>query len=82
MQPMQPKADMVLKECGYMDSMTSSAMARDGELIQTQYFFHHGVTICQPNSSYVIRNVGCNNNVILQKIVIFMSPTVDGCRTR
>ena len=39
---MQPKADMVLKECGYMDCMTfpcSSAMARDGELIYKHSIF-------------------------------------------
>ena len=52
---MQPKADMFLEECGFNESETASclcarmawrfpgspAMARDGELIQTQYFCHH-----------------------------------------
>ena len=28
-------------------------MARDGEVIQRQHFFHHGDTICQPKSSYL-----------------------------
>ena len=57
---MHPKADMVPKECGFNQSETASflcarilwrlprspAMARDGELIQTQYFCHHADTIC------------------------------------
>ena len=64
---MQPNADMVRKECGFSKSETASclctrvawrfpclpAMARDGELIQTQYFCHHADTICHTNSSYV-----------------------------
>ena len=47
-------------------------MARDGELMQTQYFRHHGDTICHPNSSYVTTKLyemsacGCNNNTIFQ----------------
>ncbi len=50
----------------------SPAMARDGELIQTQYFFHQADTICRPNSSYVTTKLyetsacGCNNNTIFQ----------------
>ena len=50
----------------------SPAMARDGELIQTQYFCHHADTICHPNSSYVTTKLyetlecGCNNNTIFQ----------------
>ena len=64
---MQPKADMIPKECGFNQSETASclcarvpwrfpgspAMARDGELIQTKYFCHHADTICHPNSSYL-----------------------------
>ena len=64
---MQPKADIVPKECGFNQSETASclcahkawcfrcspAMARDGELIQTRYFCHHAATICRPSSSYV-----------------------------
>ena len=47
-------------------------MARDGELIQTQYFLHHTDTICHPNSSYVTTKLyetsacGRNNNTIFQ----------------
>ena len=46
-------------------------MARDGELIQTQYFCHHADTICHPNSSYVTKIYEmsareCNNNMIFQ----------------
>ena len=50
----------------------SPAMARDGELIQTQYFRHHADTICHPNSSYVTNKLyetlecGCNKNTIIQ----------------
>ena len=64
---MQPKADMVPKECGFNQSETTSclctretwrfrcspAISRGGELIQTQYFCHHADTICHPNSNYV-----------------------------
>ena len=64
---MQPKADMVSKESGFNQSETacglrvriawrfpcSPAMARDGELIQAQYFCHHWDTISHPKSSYV-----------------------------
>ena len=84
---MQPKADMVHKECGFNQSETAScpcaraawrfpgspAMARDGELIQTQYFCHHADTNCHPNSSYETTKLhetsecGCNNNTIFQK---------------
>ena len=48
-------------------------MARDDELIQTQYFCHHGDTICHPNSSYVTTKLyetsacECNNNTIFQE---------------
>ena len=46
-------------------------MARDGELMQTQHFCHHGDTICHPNSSLTIKlygtsTCGCNNNAIFQ----------------
>ena len=81
---MQPKADMVPKVCGFNQSETASclcvrvswrfpcspAMARDGELIKTQYFCHHADTICHPNSCYVTTKLyetsacGCNNNMI------------------
>ena len=50
----------------------SPAMARDGELIQTQYFCHHAETIWHPNSSYITTKLyetsacGCNNNTIFQ----------------
>ncbi len=77
---------MVPKECGFNQSETASclctheawrfrcspAMARDGELIQTQSFCHHSDTICHPNSSYVTTKLyetsasGCNNNTIFQ----------------
>ena len=83
---MQPKADMVPKECGFNQSEAASClcarvalripgspvMARDGELIQTQYFCHHAETICHPNSSYVTQKLyetlecGCSNNTIFQ----------------
>ena len=52
--------------------LCSPAMARDGELIQSQYFCHHADTICHPNSSYVTTKLyetsacGCNNNTIFQ----------------
>ena len=83
---MLSKADMVPKECGFNQSQTASclcardvwrfgcppAMARDGELIQTQDFCHHADTIWHPNSSYVATKLyetlacGCNNNTIFQ----------------
>ncbi len=83
---MQPNTDMIPKECGFSQSETASclcvriswhfpcspAMARDGELIQTQYFCHHTDTICHPNSSYVTTKLHetsacrCNNNTIFQ----------------
>ena len=83
---MQQKADMVPKECRFNQSETayclcareawrfrcSPTMARDGELIQTQYFCHHVDTICHPNSSSVSTKLyetsafGCNNNTIFQ----------------
>ena len=58
---------MVPKESGFNQSETasgkcahvasrfpcSSAMARDGEVIQRQQFCHHGFTICHPKASYV-----------------------------
>ena len=77
---MQPKADMVPKECGFNQSQTASccspAMARYGELIQTQYFCHHADPICHPNSSYVTTKLyetsacGCNNNTIFWAIQV------------
>ena len=94
---MQPKADMVPKECRFNQSETASclyahiawcfrcspAMARDGELIQTQYFCHHADTICHPNSSYVTTKLyetsecGRNNNTIFQSELLsrFLSST-------
>ncbi len=83
---MQLKADMVPKECGFNQSETASclcarvpwrfpgspAMARDGELIQTQYFCRHADTIYHPNSSYVTPKLyetlerWCNDNTIFQ----------------
>ena len=48
-------------------------MARDGEIIQMQHFFHHVDTIYHPNSSYATTKLyetsicGCNNNMIFQK---------------
>ena len=50
----------------------SPAMARDGELIQTQYFCHHADIICHPNSTYVTTKLyetsacECSNNTIFQ----------------
>ena len=78
---------MVPKDCGFNQSETACglcaciasrfpclpATARDGELFQTQHFFHHGDTICRPNSSYVTTKryetsaCECNNNTIFQK---------------
>ena len=86
---MQPKADVVPKQWGFNQSETASclcvrvawrfrcspAMARDGELIQTQYFCHHADTICHPNSSYGTTKLyetsacGCNNNTIFQNVL-------------
>ena len=82
---MHLKADMVPKEYGFNQSETTScfcahvvfmtfspAMARDGELIQTQYFCHHADTICHPKSSYVTTKLyetsacECYNNTIFQ----------------
>ena len=65
---MQPKADMVPKDSTNQKQFAayvriawrfacSPAMARDGELIQMQYFFHHRDTICHPNSSYVTTKI-------------------------
>ena len=54
-------------------------MARDGELIQTQFFNHHADAIFHPNSSYVTTKLyetsacGCNNNTIFEnELYIFM----------
>ena len=75
---------MVPKESGFNQSETasgkcvhvvwclpcSSAMARDGEVIQRQHFCHHGGTIFHPKSSYVTTKLygtstcGCNHNAI------------------
>ena len=59
-------------------------MARDGEVIQRQHFFHHGDTICLPKSGYVMTKLhgtstcGCNNNAMFSGRAIFTSPTVAG----
>ena len=62
---------MVPKESGFNQSETasgkcalstflcSSAMARDGKVIERQHFCHHGGTIGHPKSSYV-----CNNQTV------------------
>ena len=63
-------------------------MARDGELIQTQYFCHHADTVCHPNSSYVTTKLyetsacGCNNNTIFQNELFsrFLPSTYVACR--
>ena len=34
-------------------SVTFPVMARDGEIIQKQHFFHYGDPICHPRSGYV-----------------------------
>ena len=53
-------------------------MARDGEVIQRQYFCHHGDTVCHPKSGYVTTKLhgtstcGCNNNVMFSGRAIFM----------
>ena len=55
-------------------------MARDGEVIQRQYFCHHGGTNCHRKSSYVIvvitklygtSTCGCNNNAIFSDRTMF-----------
>ena len=71
---MQPKADMVPSECGFNQSKTASclcarvaysfpcspAMARDGELTQTQYSNSSYVT----TKAYETSACGCTNNTI------------------
>ena len=61
---------MDLKESGFNQSVAasgmcarkawrfpcSSAVARDGEIIQRQHFCHHGDTICHPKSGYLTAN--------------------------
>ena len=58
---------MVPKESGLNQSVAASgvcackawrfpcspAVARDGEVIQIQHFYHHGDTTCHPKSGYV-----------------------------
>ena len=39
-------------------------MAMDGEVIQWEHFFHHGDTICHPNSGYVTPN--CTDAAIMR----------------
>ena len=75
---------MVPKESGFNQSVAasgmfarkawrfpcSSAVTRDGEVIQIQHFCHHGDTICHPKSGYVTTKLdemstcGCNNDAI------------------
>ncbi len=79
---MQAEADMVPKESGLNQSETacalcartvwrvpcSPAMARDGEVLQSQHFCHYRDTICHPKSGCVTTKMhgtstrGCNNN--------------------
>ena len=69
---MQPKADMVPKECFLlMRACRDVFQARlQWQGMVMQYFCHH--TICHPNSSYVTTKLyetlacGCNNNTIFQ----------------
>ena len=55
-------------------------MARDGDVKQSQYFCHHGDTICHPKSGYVTTKLHgtstcqCNNNVISSDRAIFKFP--------
>ena len=87
---------MVPKESGFNQSETasgkcarvlwrspcSSAMTRDGDVIQRQHACHHGGTICHPKSSYVTTKLyvtstcGCNNNAIFSDRAFFTFPTV------
>ena len=77
---------MVPKENGFNQSDTAScccahtfwpAMARDGEVIQRQHFYHLGDTICLPKSGYVTTKrhgtsiCGCNNNAMFSGRAIF-----------
>ena len=61
-------------------------MARDVEVKQRQHFFHHGDTICHPNSGYVTTSLHgtstcrCNNNAIFSDRAIFKCPAVYVCR--
>ncbi len=93
---------MVPKENGFNQSETTSgwcarlawrfpcspAMARDGEVIQSQHFCHNGDTICHPKSGYVTTKLhgmstcGCNNNAIFSRRAIFTFPAVVVCRPR
>ena len=56
-------------------------MARDGEVIQMQHFFHHRDTLCHPKSGYVTTKLhgtstcGCNNNAMFSGGAIFTFPT-------
>ena len=60
-------------------------MARDGEVIQMQHFYHHGDTLCHPKSGYVTTKLhgtstcGCNNNAMFSGGAIFTFPTVVVC---
>ena len=60
-------------------------MARDGEVIQIQYFCHHGDTLCHPKSGYVTTKLhvtsmcGCNNNAMFSGGSYFTFPTVVVC---
>ena len=93
---------MVPKESGFNQSVEasgmcarkarrfpcSSAVARDGEVIQRQHFCHHGDTICHPKSGYVTTKLhgtstfGCNNNAIFSDRAIFTFPAGVVCRSR
>ena len=62
---MQPKADMVLKECGYMDSMTFSMLVCNGKgwwTYTNAVFFssrsHDLPTKLKLRNNQTIRNVG------------------------
>ena len=75
---------MVPNESGFNQSQTasgycarsscrfprSSAMTRDGEVKQSQHFYHHGDTICHPKSGYLTAKLHgtstcrCNINAI------------------
>ena len=63
-------------------------MEIDGEVKQTQHFYHHGDTICHSKSGYVTTKLHgkstcrCHNNAILSDRAIFKFPAVFACRPR
>ena len=91
---------MVPEENGYNQSETASCcgartlgrfsgwpvVSRDGEVIQMQYFYHHGDTICHPKSGYVTTKLhgtftrGCNNTAMFSGRAMFTFHTVVVCR--